>query len=447
MPFIPLTPAERQQMLERIGVTSTDALFEVIPAGLRYPPLDLPAGESELETGRALRGLAARNRPATELACFLGGGVYHHFIPAAVGALASRGEFLTAYTPYQPEVSQGTLQAVFEFQSLVCDLFAMDVANASMYDGATALAEAVLMAQRITRRSRVVLSGGVHPDYRAVTATYLDEAERAEFVVGAVEVRDGALHEADVAALVDERAACVVVQQPSFFGTLADWTALRAACDRTGALLVMVVNPLTLGLLKPPGAWGADIAVGEGQPLGVPMSFGGPYVGLMATRQQYVRQLPGRIAGIAHDVEGRRGFVLTLRPREQDIRREKATSNICTNEALVALQVTIYLSLMGPDGLRQAAESCYQLAHYAAAQIAALPGYTVLTPEPFFHEFVVRGPRPPEEINARLLEAGILGGLPLRRLVPALADCALYCCTEMNTRAEIDALVARLRAL
>jgi glycine dehydrogenase subunit 1 len=446
MPFVPLTLTERQQMLDRIGVASTDALFEAIPPTLRFPRIDLPPGESELETSRAVRALAARNRPATELACFLGGGVYHHFIPAAVGALASRGEFLTAYTPYQPEVSQGTLQAVFEFQSLVCDLFAMDVANASMYDGATALAEAVLMAQRITRRTRVVLGSGVHPEYRAVTATYLGD-EAAELVVTPLEERAGALREGDPVPLVDERTACVVVQQPSFFGALADWTALRQACDRAGALLVMVVNPLSLGLLKPPGAWGADIAVGEGQSLGVPMSFGGPYVGLMATRQQYVRQLPGRLAGIARDSEGRRGFVLTLRPREQDIRREKATSNICTNQALVALQVTIYLSLMGPRGLRQAAENCYQYAHYAAAQIARLPGYTVLTPEPFFHEFVVRGPRPPEEINARLLEAGILGGLPLRRLEPALADCALYCCTEMNTRAEIDALVGVLARL
>jgi glycine dehydrogenase subunit 1 len=445
MPFVPLTAAERAAMLERVGIESTDELFEIIPASVRFPALDLPPGEPELAVARAVRGLAAANRPASELACFLGAGTYHHHIPSAVGALAGRAEFTTSYTPYQPEISQGTLQATFEFQSLVCELFAMEVANASVYDGATALAEAVLMAERLTRRDRVVLAGSVHPEYRSVVETYV--AERGtELVVGEVRAEDDRVQEDDLAGLLDERTACCVVQQPTFFGGVHDWQALRAACDRTGALLVMVCNPLALGLLRPPGEWGADIAVAEGQPLGVPMSYGGPWVGLMATRQRYVRQLPGRIVGAALDDGGRRGYVLTLQAREQHIRREKATSNICTNEALLALHVTVYLSLMGPRGLRRAAESCYQHAHYAAAAIARLPGYAVLTPEPFFHEFIVRCPRPPAELNRRLLAEGILGGLPLGRFYPALADCALYCCTEMNTRAEIDRLCEVLSA-
>jgi glycine dehydrogenase subunit 1 len=377
------------------------------------------------------------------MACFLGAGVYHHYVPAAVRALVTRGEFLTSYTPYQPEISQGTLQTTFEFQSLVCDLLAMDVANAGMYDGSTALAEAVLMAERITRRSRVVLAGGVHPEYRNVVATYV--AERgATLVAGGVDVVDGGLQEADPRALLDEQTACCVVQQPSFFGHVGDWAALRAACDRVGALLVVVCNPLVLGLLKPPGEWGADIAVAEAQPLGIAMEYGGPWVGMMATREKYLRQLPGRIVGEAHDGRGRRGYVLTLQAREQHIRREKATSNICTSQALLALHTTVYLSLMGPSGLRQAAESCYQYAHYAAGEIARLPGYEVLTPEPFFHEFMVRGPRPADELSRRLLAEDIMGGLPLGRFYPDLADCALYCCTEMNTRAEIDHLVRAL---
>jgi glycine dehydrogenase subunit 1 len=321
----------------------------------------------------------------------------------------------------------------------------MDVANSGMYDGATALAEAVLMAERLTRRERVVLAGSVHPEYRGVVETYVAERGTA-LVVGGVRLAGDTLVEDDVAGLVDERTACCVVQQPTFFGSIPDWGAVRAACDRAGALLVMVCNPTALGLLRPPGEWGADIAVAEGQALGLPMSYGGPWVGLMATRQQYVRQLPGRIAGETVDGRGRRGYVLTLQAREQHIRREKATSNICTSESLLALQVAIYLSLLGPQGLRQVAESCYQYAHYAAARIASLPRYAVLTAAPFFHEFVVRCPIDPAELNRRLLAEGILGGLPLGRYYPQLADCALYCCTELTSRADIDRLVDALEA-
>jgi glycine dehydrogenase subunit 1 len=443
MPFVPTTDAERAAMLERIGARSTDELFDVIPPSVRFPRLDLPAGEPELTVSRHVRALAAANRPAQEMACFLGAGAYHHYVSAAVRALVSRGEFLTSYTPYQPEISQGTLQTTFEFQSLVCDLLDMDVANAGMYDGSTALAEAVLMAERITRRSRVVLAGGVHPEYRNVVGTYVAERGTA-LVTGDVTIGGDVLREADPANLLDEQTACCVVQQPSFFGRIGDWHALRAACDRVGALLVMVCNPLATGLLKPPGGWGADIAVAEAQPLGIAMEYGGPWVGMMATREKYLRQLPGRIVGEAHDAAGRRGYVLTLQAREQHIRREKATSNICTSQALLALHTTTYLSLLGPSGLRQAATSSYHYAHYAAAEIARLPGYEVLTAEPFFHEFVVRGSRPAAEINRRLLAANVLGGLPLGRFHPALADCTLYCCTEMNTRAEIDQLVQLL---
>jgi glycine dehydrogenase subunit 1 len=443
MPFVPTTDAERAAMLERIGARSTDEFFEVIPSALRFPTLDLPRGESELTVARRVRALAAENRAGAEMACFLGAGAYNHYVPAAVRALVSRGEFLTSYTPYQPEISQGTLQTTFEFQSLVCDLLELDVANAGMYDGSTAIAEAVLMAERITRRSRVVLAGGVHPEYRNVVATYV--AERGtSLVTSEVVISDGALREGDPVALLDEQTACCVVQYPSFFGAIGDWEALRTACDRVGALLVMVCNPMALGLLKPPGAWGVDIAVADSQPLGIAMEYGGPWVGMMATREKFVRQLPGRIVGEARDERGRRGYVLTLQAREQHIRREKATSNICTSQALLALHTTVYLSLLGPTGLRQVAEICYQHAHYAAAEIASLPGYKVLTPEPFFHEFVVRGPRPPEALQRELLAHGIVGGLPLGRFHPGLADCALYCCTEMNTRAEIEGLISAL---
>src|SRR5262249_13826598 len=387
---------------------------------------------------------AAENRPATELACFLGAGVYRHHIPSAVGALASRGEFLTSYTPYQPEISQGTLQVAFEFQSLMCDLYGMEVANSGVYDGATALAEAVLMAERLTGRRRVVLSGAVHPEYRAVVATYA-ASRGSELEVAGVSAGASALALQDPAELLDSDTACCVVQYPSFFGNVDDWSALRAACDGVGAMLVVVSNPIALGLLRPPGAWGADIAVGEGQPLGVPMSYGGPWVGIMATRQRYVRQLPGRIVGAARDAEGQRGYVLTLQAREQHIRREKATSNICTSEALLALHATVYLSLLGPRGLREGAENCYQYAHHAASPGAALASYTVLTSGPLFHEFVVRGPRDPDELSRRLLARGIVAGLPLGRYYPGLADCALYCCTEMTTRAETERLVEALQ--
>jgi glycine dehydrogenase subunit 1 len=429
-PYIPLTEDDRAAMLAAIGARSTAELFDDIPTEHRDPPLDLPPALSELELIDHLQALAAKDRTAGDYACFLGAGAYRHFRPALVDALAMRGEYLTSYTPYQPEVSQGTLQTIFEFQSLVCDLTGMDVANAGMYDGASALAEACLMACAVTGRGRVALSDRIHPNWLAVVREYaagrdveVDLQPHGEFALGAEH-------------------ACLAVAQPDFYGRLSpragDWGDTAHAA---GALFVVAAEPVSLALYRPPADYGADIVVGEGQSLGVPLSFGGPYVGLFACRQQYVRQMPGRIAGRTTDLEGRTGYVLTLQTREQHIRRERATSNICTSTQHVALQATIYLQALGPEGLRRVAGLCYEKAHYAAGRIAALPGYAVEGDEPFFHEFVVRTPRLPAEINRALMRQRIIGGLDL---ADPLRNRMLLCVTEMNSRAEIDALVEAL---
>ncbi len=445
MPFIPITSAEREEMLKTVGVASCDALFADVPAHARFPHLDLPPSLTEMEAARHLADLASRNTPVEKLACFLGAGAYYHYIPAAVDHIISRSEFYTAYTPYQPEISQGTLQSMFEFQSLVCDLLGMDVANASMYDGSTALAEAVLMAQRLTRRDRVVVSGGVHPEYRQVLDTYLQGRDLVS-VVSSVDLHNGEIRVGPVEELVDQETACAVVQQPDFFGSVQDLEPVASHVRAKGALLVIVVvEPISLGLLRSPGEWGADIAVAEGQALGVPLSLGGPWVGLMATRKQYVRQLPGRLVGATTDSQGRRGFVLTLQAREQHIRREKATSNICTSQTLLALAVTAYLSLMGPSGLRQAATLSHQKALYAAARIGELQGYRLLTPRPFFNEFAVSCPAPVSQLRDDLLARGILGGYELGRSYQCLEDAMLLCFTEMNSRQQIDDLVEALK--
>src|SRR6266496_2298849 len=383
MAFIPLTADERELMLAEIGVASISDLFADIPGDLRFPRLDVPAPLTELETVQKMSVLAAKNRSVADLACFVGAGSYNHYSPSVVSHLMGRSEFYTSYTPYQPEVSQGTLQYSFEFQSLVCDLFEMDVANSSVYDGASASAEAVLMALRISRRDQVVLDGSVHPEYRAVIGSYLD-GRGIDLVTSDVSLGDGTLARQSTADLLDSSTACVVIQQPDFFGTIRDLTAIVARAREVGALVVYVVgDPVSLGLLKTPGAWGADIAVGEGQGLGLPLNFGGPGVGLMTCKQQHLRQLPGRIVGQTTDHDGRRGFVLTLQAREQHIRREKATSNICTSQTLLAIGITAYLSLMGPVGLREAARQSHAKAVYAAERISALTGYAVLTPRPF----------------------------------------------------------------
>ncbi len=441
MGYVPHTEADRQRMLEAIGVDSIDRLFEVVPEGSRYPSLDLPPGLSEMEVVRLLRGLAEENADLDHHSCFLGAGAYRHFIPAVVDHVLRRGEFYTAYTPYQPEASQGTLTAIYEYQSMICDLTGMDVTNASLYDGASAMAEAALMAARITRREGLVVARNVHPAYRQVLRTYTQGLGLPIREVGYD--HQGRVDLASARETLSSGSACLMVQHPNFFGCLEDLSSSSELAHRFGALLVACVDPIALGLFRPPGEEGADLVVGEGQALGNPVSFGGPYLGFLACGQEYMRQLPGRLVGMTTDTQGRRGFVLTLQTREQHIRREKATSNICSNEALVALAATVYLAAMGKQGLRQVAELCFHKAHYAARQIEGLPGFALPFGQ-FFKEFVVKTPLSPREVNAKLWERGIVGGYDLGRHYPELADGLLFCVTEMNPKEEIDALVRAL---
>ena len=436
MSYIPNTDTDRAEMLSEIGVSSIDDLFETIPQALHLQgELNIPPRLNQIALTRHLSSLAKKNVHADDVSCFLGAGVYDHYVPPTVAAITGRSEFFTAYTPYQPELSQGMLQSIFEFQTLLCQLFAMDVANASMYDGATALAEAAIMAADLTGRKRLAVFGTVHPAYREVVETYL---RPMGLEIDVVSGGDG----------VGEATAALVVQQPNFFGNVQDMQTLADTAHAQGALLIACVDPISLGLLKPPGEYGADIAVGEGQGLGCPMGYGGPLLGLFACKKEFMRRLPGRIVGQTLDADGKRAFVMTLRTREQDIRRERATSNICTNEALYALAATVYLATMGPGGLRQVAELCVQKAHYAAAEIAKVPGFSLAFPDkPFFKEFVVKTPQPPQEIIQALLSQGILAGLPLNDLYPDMGDSLLVCVTEQRTKDEIDALVAALRSL
>jgi glycine dehydrogenase subunit 1 len=384
--------------------------------------------------------MSGQNANAALNSVFLGAGAYNHFVPSAVDQILRRAEFYTAYTPYQPEISQGTLQAIFEYQSLICALTGMDVANASHYDGGTALAEAALMAVTSTRNRRtIVVAPGVNPQYRAVLRTYL---QGMGIRVTGDENLDASLN--DVIAQVDSTTAAVIVQSPDFFGTLHDLKPLAERAHAAGALLVTSFDPIALGLFQTPAEAGADIATAEGQPLGVGLNFGGPYLGVFTCNEKYVRKMPGRLAGATLDLNGQVGYVLTLQAREQHIRREHATSNICTNQGLMALAAAVYLSLVGRQGLRQLAELCYHRAHYAAAAIAKLPGYTVQDRGPFFKEFVVGCPRPAAEMNAALAERGIVGGYDLSRDYPEQANAMLLCVTEMNSKAEIDNLVAAL---
>jgi glycine dehydrogenase subunit 1 len=433
-------------MLAALGLDSADRLFDSIPADvLLRRPLQTPAALSEIELLERFEQLAGKNAAARRPS-FVGAGAYAHYAPTVIDSLLQRSEFFTAYTPYQPEISQGTLQAIFEFQTLICQLTGMDVANASMYDGSTAMAEAVLMAERVTRRKRVLVSGAVHPEYLHVTETYVAHAG-VELVrtgydeaAGRTIVEEGAL---------DKSVAALVVQSPNFFGCVEELTALAARAQAVGALLVVVVTEsASFGLLRSPGACGADIVAAEGQSLGVPLSYGGPYVGLFACREQHVRQIPGRLAGVAYDAEGRRGFVLTLATREQHIRREKATSNICTNEGLIALAATIYMTTMGRRGLQEVAVQCAQKAAYARRSIASLAGYELPYSAPVFNEFVVRAPLPAEELLRRLAtEHNVNGGLALSRYFPDRPNDLLVCVTEINRREEIDRLIAGLGAV
>src|SRR6266545_291223 len=441
--YISITEAERAEMLANIGVTNMADLFEGVPAEVRFPELKLLPALSEIELRRELNALSNQNGNAVSHSIFLGAGAYNHFVPSAVDQILRRAEFYTAYTPYQPEISQGTLQAIFEYQSLICAITGMDVANASHYDGGTALAEAAIMAVSAMRNRRtIVVAPSIHPQYRAVIRTYL--AGTSVRVIGD-ENPETTLDE--LLALVDNTTAAVMIQSPDFFGTLHDLKPIAEKVHAAGALLVAHFDPIALGLFQSPGEAGADIATAEGQPLGIGLNFGGPYLGIFCCKQQYVHKLAGRIVGATKDVDGELAYVLTLRAREQDIRRERATSNICTNQGLMALAAAVYLSLVGRQGLRKLAELCYHRAHYAAAQVAKLPGYQLLDRGPFFKEFAVACPRPVGEINAALRERGIVGGYDLSGDYPHLGQTMLLCVTEMNSRAEIDELADVLKAI
>uniref|UniRef100_A0A7C4KKI8 Probable glycine dehydrogenase (decarboxylating) subunit 1 n=1 Tax=Anaerolinea thermolimosa TaxID=229919 RepID=A0A7C4KKI8_9CHLR len=444
--FTPHTPLEREEMLKVIGVSSIDDLFRDVPENFRFPQLNLPPALTEMEIVAELNEMAMTNLPASEMPCFLGAGAYRHYVPAAVDALLQRGEFFTAYTPYQPEISQGTLQAVFEYQTLITALTGMDVANASHYDGATAAAEAVIMAYHNFRgkRSQAVVSPSLHPQYREVIRTYTQGYSGFTILGDELAATEPLTGPEALLAKINENTAIVIVQYPDFFGRIYDYTQIAKATHAVGALFCVAVNPIALGLLKPPSEFGADIVVGEGQPLGIPLSFGGPYLGILAARKEYVRKLAGRLVGETIDADGKRAYVLTLTAREQHIRREKATSNICTNQGLMALASTIYLSLLGKTGLRQVAELCYHKAHYAAAQIAKIPGFQVYSDAPFFHELIVQCPAPVEEINDFLFEEGILGGYDLSQDYPALTNAMLVAVTELTSKDDIHALCKAL---
>jgi glycine dehydrogenase subunit 1 len=438
MRYLPLTPEDRARMLGVIGAKSVDALFVDVPPAARLgAPVDLPSHQGELEVERELSAMAARNLSAGQGPFFCGAGAYRHHVPASVDHIIQRSEFLTSYTPYQPEIAQGTLQYLYEFQTQVAALTGMEVANASMYDGSTAAAEAVMMAHRITRKARAVLSGGLHPHYAETIQTLAHvagvEIERQAPAVDA---------EAAVIAAIDAATACVVVQTPNVFGTATDVTRIAEAAHAAGALLIVVTTEaVSLGLLKSPGEMGADIAVAEGQSIGVGLNFGGPFVGLFATREKFVRQMPGRLTGETVDADGRRGFVLTLSTREQHIRRDKATSNICTNSGLCALAFTIHLSLLGEVGLRRLAQINHAKARGLARALAGLPGVEVLTPR-FFNEFAVRLPRPAAGVVDALAERGVIAGVPFSRLAPGagLDEVLLVAVTELTSDADLAML-------
>ena len=445
MSYIPHTDADVKAMLAAIGVDSVEALFDAVPEQHRFPSLDLPPALSEMEIASDLETLSSFNVSTNSYATFLGAGAYNHYSPAIVNQLLLRGEFFSAYTPYQPEVSQGTLQAIFEFQSMIAHLTGMDVANASHYDGATALAEAVTMAHAIQRgkRTKVVLSPTIHPQYREVVRTY--HQNRPLKFSGD---RSGTATIPDLVDMIDDDTMMVAVQYPNFFGQIEDLTELVKTAEKHGALICIVTDPIACTVLKAPGEFGADIVVGEGQGLGVPMSFGGPYLGFFATRTKHVRRIAGRIVGETTDKEGNRAYVMTLRPREQDIRREKATSNICTNQGLMALAACIHMASLGKHGMQRVGELCWHKAHYAADEIDKIDGFSVDRSLPFFKEFAVICPRPIAEINQKLMyERGIVGGYDLGQDYKYRNQQMLICVTEQNSKAEIDLLVEALKEI
>lgn len=440
MDWIGSSEAEQREMLAATGAASFDDLIAGVPERLDGL-LDIPDGMPETQLLRHLQELAAANRPAAPGGCFIGAGAYEHAIPAAIDALIQRGEFLTAYTPYQPEASQGTLTAIFEFQSMIAAITGMDAANASMYDGASSMAEAALLAIRQTGRNRVAVSECMHPEWVAVLRTYLSGIE-ADVVV--VEHSEGVTDADRVRAALGTESACLIVQHPNFFGRLEEMRLLADATHESGALFIVAANPISLGVLAPPGHAGADVVVGDCQPMGIPLNYGGPYAGFFAVRSAFLKQMPGRLAGMSYDGQGRRGFTLTLQTREQHIRRERATSNICTNQALIALASTIYMSLAGREGFREIARQNVLRAHHAADLLTGIKGVESAFPGPFFNEFVLRLPCDASAACERLAERCIWPGLDLGRFFPDMRDCLLVCVTETQRRGDVEVLAGAL---
>ncbi|MFH1395221.1 MAG: aminomethyl-transferring glycine dehydrogenase subunit GcvPA [Candidatus Omnitrophota bacterium] len=434
MNYIPQSDADRKEMLKAIGIESgnINELFKGISADLRTSSFDLPSGKSEFEVEKYIKQLAKKN--ASELITFVGGGFYDHYIPAAIDAIVSRSEFYTAYTPYQPEASQGTLQAIYEYQSAICRLTGMEASNASLYDGGTALYEAAMMAIRVTGRNKIIMDGGVNPIYRKMLYSYTTNLS-IEFIE--TPVTHGQSNRGEIEKYLDDKTAAVILQNPNFFGAIDDHTDITGICHKFGALVVESVYPISLGVLKSPGEMGIDIATGEGQSLGIPLSFGGPYLGFMAVKKKLVRKMPGRIVGMTQDAELRRGFVLTLQTREQHIRREKATSNICSNEALCALRALIYMCLIGKDGLKKVAQLCMDKCEYAKQKLEKIKGVEVKRSSPTFNEFVIRLPKDPNEIIGKLIEKKIAAGFPLGRYYKEMGDYMLVAVTEKRTKQEI----------
>ena len=460
MSYIPHTDKDRHDMMMSIGIDSCSELFDDIPSSIRIKgKIELPEALCEMDLVSHMQGLSQKNKNLQDdYISFLGAGAYEHFIPSLVSHITGRSEFYTAYTPYQPELSQGILQAMFEYQSLICAITGMDVANASLYDGATAVAEAVNLTSHVTKRDKVIVSGILHPEYREVLRTYAKPSSlkiiETDYVNGKTDVKQ-------IKDLVDDKTACVIIQNPNFLGQLEDLSQISKIAHSKGSLLIAVIYPISLGLLKLPGDCGADIVVGEGQSLGIPLSFGGPYLGIFACRSDLTRYIPGRVVGITEDTLQRRGYVLTLQTREQHIRREKATSNICSNEALCALAASVYMVCLGKKGLKQVANLCLQKAHYLADEISRIKGFKLKFTTSFFNEFViiVEGLNKKknlkadgklnlvEAINKKLLKENIIGGFPLGRFYPELADCLLFCVTEKRTKPQMDKLIMILRNL
>lgn len=442
--YLPHTEADRKAMLGAIGVKATEDLFDAIPDKLKLKDkLNLPKALSEAELVQSMQNLAKQNANVQEQICFLGAGAYDHYIPSVVDHVVHRSEFYTAYTQYQPEISQGYLQALWEYQSMICEITGMDVANASMYDGGTAAAEAAMMACGASGRSEILVAGTVHPHYRTVINTYVVDKNYTRQEVG---YKDGVIDMAALEKKLCQTTAAVILQSPNFFGSIEDVHKVCELAHAQGSYVIAVVDPLSLGILESPGALGADIVVGEGQSLGLPLSFGGPYLGFFAVREKLMRKMPGRIIGQTVDQQGRRGFVLTLQAREQHIRREKATSNICSNEALCALASSVYMAALGKQGFKEVASQCLRKAHYAYEELRKLNGCKTVFSAPFFQEFVLKLDKPVTEVNKRLLQAGVLGGLDLGRYYPELDHCMLLCVTEKRTKTEIDSLVTEMEA-